>query len=852
MPPPPARTLDVAAQRLAAPWQGGPFVLRLALVVVSIGGAALLLAASIAPSANLAGGLLDVIDGQLISQIPPLPEDLGEAAERSVVYDREGGEIAVLRVENRRIIELDEVPMHVRQAVIATEDTAFDQHHGVNWRAIVRALAGNVTAGDITSGASTITQQLVKNRVVGSAQTVDRKLREAVYAIELEQRFTKAEILEAYLNEVYLGNGVYGVGTAAEYYWGKDTRDLTVAEGALLAGIIRSPLHNDPVDNPLAAVRRRNIVLEQMAEEGFLDPADAESLQSTPLHLDVHELPEGRNPYLVDYVRELLKADPALGDDEVERDQTVLLGGLEIHTTLDPALQEVAHAVVAELLPGDDAPLGALTAVDPRTGELLAMGIGPHPYGPGPGQVDVNPAVPEGGGSGRQPGSAFKPFELVAALEDGISPTYVFDAAARYTHTDPACAGHSVGNYADASQGRLDMAAATARSSNTYFAHLLDRTGPAKLAEVAQRMGIDQPLEPLCSLVLGAADVYPLQMASAFGTLANAGVHCPPFAIARVLDREGRVISEGGGDCAAAVDPGVAARTTALLRGPIESGTASRRGGIGRPAAGKTGTTDEYHNAWFVGYIPQLSTAAWVGHEQPRTLTDPRCGGAVTGGCLPTMLWQEFMTRAIAARGLPVESFPAPPPLPLGTVPGVVGAEVATAEGTLADAGFSAATETVTDHREAGTVVTQDPPGGTQTELGSAVALGVSDGQGAPPRMPDLVGLPLADARQRLSDLDLDVVVVEVPVADPAALGEVVGQRPSAGTSTADLQAATLEVGRARTAEDPDPAPSTPPSPAPTAPPDAVPAPDPTAPSRPPPDEEEQPLLPRPIRPPPQ
>lgn len=827
MPPTPTRTLEVTTQQVADPSQWGPFALHLVLLALSIGGAAVLLAASFAPTANLATGLLDVVDGQLISQIPPLPEDLGEAAERSIVYDREGGEIAVLRVENRRVVELGAIPMHVRQAVIATEDAAFDQHRGVNWRAIARALAGNVTAGDITSGASTITQQLVKNRVVGSELTVDRKLREAVYAIELEQRFTKDEILQAYLNEVYLGNGVYGVGTAAEYYWGKDPRDLTVAEGALIAGIIRSPTRNDPVDNPLNAVRRRNIVLDQMAGEGFLDPGEAEDLKSTPLHLDVHELTVARNPYFVDYVRALLKTDPALGATEVEREQTVLLGGLEIHTTIDPALQEIAHEVISEVLTGQDAPLGTITAVDPRTGELLALGFGPHPYGPGPGQVDVNPAVPEGGGSGRQPGSSFKAFEVVAALEEGIPPTYLFDAQARYTHTDPACRGHEIGNYADASQGRLDMAAATARSSNTYFAHLLDRTGPAPLVDVARRMGITTPLQPLCSLVLGAAEVFPLDMASAFGTLANNGVACTPFVVARVLDREGRAISEGDGQCRDAIDPGIAARATALLRGPIEAGTASRRGGIGRPAAGKTGTTDEYHNAWFVGYIPQLSTAAWVGHDRPRTLTDSRCGGNVTGGCLPTMLWQRFMSRAVAARNLPVESFPAPPALPVGTVPDVTGQAREVADETLAEVGFVADTETVTDHRPAGTVVTQTPPGGTQTELGSAVLLGVSDGEGIAPLMPDLLGRDLDDARERLRGLDVEVTVVEVPVGDDTNVGIVVRQRPAAGTSIEGVEVVTLEVGRQRRADDPSPEPTAPPQPTPpptsTEPPEAPP-----------------------------
>lgn len=818
MPTLPTTTVAAASSRRRAPSERGAFGLRVGLVAFSIVGAALLLATSFAPVAELAGDALDIVDGQLLAQIPPLPDELAETAERSVVYDRNGDPLAVLRTENRRMVSLDEVPLHVRQAVLATEDAEFNEHHGINWRAVARALAGNISAGDITSGASTITQQLVKNRIVGADQTVDRKMREAVYAIELERRFSKDEILESYLNEIYLANGVYGVGTAAEYYWGKDTRDLTVAEGAMLAGIIRSPERNDPVEHPLAAVRRRNIVLTQMAAEGFLEPSEAEELKSAALDLDVHELPESGNAYFVDYIRALLKADPALGADEAERDQAVLLGGLEIHTTLDPVLQEIAHETIAELLPGADAPLGALTAVDPRTGELLALGLGPHPYGPGPGQVDVNPAVPGLGSPGRPSGSAFKAFELVAALEEGISPTYTFNAQARYAHTNPACSGHEIGNYADASQGVLDMAAATARSSNTYFAHLLDRTGPATLVDVARRMGITTPMEPYCSLVLGAADVYPLDMAAAFGTLANEGVRCRPFAIARVVDRDGRTLSTGGDDCERAIDPDVAARTTALLEGPIASGTASRRGQIGRPAAGKTGTTDESRDAWFVGYIPQLSAAAWVGHDRQRTLSDPRCGGQVTGGCLPTMIWQRFMTRAIAARNLPVESFPTPPPLPVGTVPDVVGEEATAATDAVESAGFRAETVSVTNHVPAGTVVAQDPGGGVETELGSRVVLEVSDGEGTPPEVPDVRGLTLAQARARLATVGLDATVRHVAVGDPRRIGVVIGQRPGPGVPVTDLEAVTIEVGRARTDDDPAPAPEPTPTPGPASP----------------------------------
>ncbi|MDP8969877.1 MAG: transglycosylase domain-containing protein [Actinomycetota bacterium] len=799
----PRVALDAAAERLGSLRTWGHALLRLTLLAVTIAGAGTLLAATLAPLAGGAAAAVQTVDRRLLT-IPPLPPTLGEPAERSVVLARDGSVLAILRDENRSAVKLSEVPQHVVEAVIVTEDADFRQHNGVNWRAVARAALDNVRAGEVTSGASTITQQLVKNLTGDSAQTLDRKLREALWAVELEERLTKDQILEEYLNRAYFGNAVYGIGTASEYYWGKPVTQLTVADGALLAGLIRSPQANDPVRNPQAAVRRRNIVLGQMADAGLLAGQEADRLQSAALGLNVTPPQPPRDPFLVAYVREVLKQDPALGADARSRDHLALTGGLTIRTTFDPRLQDLAGAAIREVLSDPEGPQAALVVVHPATGEVLAVGTGPKRFGQGPGETEVSPAVPGlGSRFGRQPGSAFKPFAIVAALQADVSPTYTIDTPSPYIAQSPACRNGdgspwTPGNYSDGGGGVMDMARATALSSNVYFAHLVDqKIGPGPLVDAARRLGITHSeLQPICSAVLGGEEVFPLDMASALGTLANGGLHCTAFAVAEVVDRDGRTISRRDADCDRAVEADVAARATALLRGPIEHGTASRNAALGRPAAGKTGTTQDYRDAWFIGYVPQLSAATWVGYEDAqRPMTDRRCGGGVTGGCLPAMIWQRFMSRAVATLGLPPEDFAPPPPLASTLVPDVVGRPVGEAQQILADVRLASSVQTVTSSRPAGTVVAQNPPAGARAEVASGVTLSVSDGRGPRSVMPNLVGLTAAEADARLRALGLRAMMYIVPLDNGHHHGMVLAQSPPAGSAAAGA-AITVSVGQ--------------------------------------------------------
>ena len=700
--------------------------------------------------------------------IPPLPDELADPPERSVVLDREGRRLATLQVENRRSVDLERVPDHVINAVLATEDQAFWEHEGVNWTAIARAAALNATTGQISGGGSTITQQLVKNRVVGDEQSLNRKVTEAVYASQLERQRDKREILEMYLNDTYFGNGVYGIATAAEYYWRTPVRELNLAQSALLAGIIRAPERNNPADHARNALARREVVLEQMVEQGSITPTQADKAGRAKLKLRIKDRASNGAPFLVDVLRRELEADPKLGDTPQERWNTVLNEGLKIRTTFDLRLQRIAERTIRGMLdhPKTD-PLASIVAVDPETGDLLTAAVGPKRYGNGPKRTTINPAVPGLGGTGRQPGSTFKAFELVTALEHEVPITHTFNSQPTFTSESPQCPQYQVTNYGGANLGAQQMPQATATSSNTYFLHLMDVAGgPEALAETAERMGIDSALEPVCSLVLGSVEVYPTEMAAAFGTLANDGVRCRPHAIRQIRDRNGDVLRKRNGRCEEVIDEDVAHQATSLLRGPIENGTASGNGQIGRPAAGKTGTTTNGKDAWFVGYIPQLSVATWIGHEIPETLVHPLCG-EVTGGCLPTMLWQRFMTEATAELGLPVEDFPAPPPPPAAPVPSVIGMHVDDAIQTLMDAGFLVDVTDVPGDAEVGTVVAQNPADGAEVVLGSTIQVSVSDGLGIveqpeppppddgpdvplPPddQIPDDWPFPFADQRQ--------------------------------------------------------------------------------------------------------
>jgi penicillin-binding protein 1A len=683
------------------------------VVTVAAGGLLGLLAV---PFLVAIGDKVETTRSQIFDR-PPLPDELPLAAEISTVHDLEGTRIADLSGPVRReTVPFDRIPQVVRDAVIATEDARFYEHSGVRHDAMMRAAARNVQAGGIEEGASTITQQYVRMALLDPEQTMERKLHEIVWAVEMEERLEKDEILERYLNGVYLGQGVYGFGTAAEHYFSKDVEELGIAEAAVLAGSIRAPAVTNPVDGPEAARQRRDIVVRQMENQGFITSEEAEAVIGTEVELDVAEPDIGEEAW-IDLVKRVIY-DPsvdlqpglqeAVGESIQERVDALFEGGLTIETTLHGAMQAHARETVASYLDDPlEQPMGSLISVDHATGALRSVALGPHEFGACPEDQEdpceltqINPAVPGYGGSGRQSGSAFKPFVAAAALaqgfdgdadlpdseefaellaadvevdEDGEATVSLSEDELRDRLLEvegdgwywapsgepvPGCGSadepYEPRNFDDADQGVLALPEAMRISSNVFFVKLARDVGIAETIEVTQAHGLrNSPNigdfgDGSCSLALGSAQLYPLEMAVGYGTWANDGVRCDPYLIERILDREGQVLYEHEPRCERVVDAEVAATMRDLLREPVGSGGTAPRVGDAVPGAhGKTGTTNDFRDAWFVGWAGGLTTSAWIGFEEPRPLEGVTIGGTtyerVTGGTAPAAMWADHV-----------------------------------------------------------------------------------------------------------------------------------------------------------------------------------------------------------------
>jgi membrane peptidoglycan carboxypeptidase len=481
-----------------------------------------------------------------------------------------------------------------------------DQHGALDLRGIGRALLSDLRGGAVLQGGSTITQQYVKTVVTGDQVSLHRKLVEAAYATQLARHATKNQILAAYLNQVYFGEGVYGIATAAEHYFSAPVGHLDLAQAAALAGTLAGPARYRPTAGR-EALLRRNQVLGRMAAVGFVTPARAATAERQPMRTRVRA-ETVRFPYFVDYVTRQLLASHAFD------------------ATLGPAM-----------VGGDYA------------------------------RSKVNLATGQGGAGGFPPGSSFKVFYLVAALEQGLTTATSFEAPPVITVRAPECpGGYTVHNAEPASLGRLDLARATAESANTYFAQLMVEVGSPAAIQVAKRMGITSELRDYCSLVLGSENVSPLELAGAYATLADGGVHCQPLAVTRVTGPDGRVLDAGKPSCQRALAPGVAAAATAILRGVVAPGGTGFRAAFGRPLAGKTGTTTGFRDAWFTGFTPQLATSVWVGDPARQVpMPDLFNGGPVYGGTFPALIFRQFMSGSLADQpvaGLPGRAPAAGPP----------------------------------------------------------------------------------------------------------------------------------------------------------------------------------------------
>ena len=546
------------------------------------------------------------------------------------LYDREGRLLAQVRAEeNRVVVPLSAVPKLVREAFIAVEDERFWSHPGVDPIAIARAVAANAR-GD-REGASTITQQVVKNSSVQRRRTVWRKLTEAVAAVRMDRRYPKERILEAYLNSIYLGNGAYGVQAASRLYFDRDVGSLTLSQAALLAGITAAPSAFSPRANPEGAKARRDFALERMVGQGVITTAERDAAVREPIELAEPRRSRVRSPLFVDWVRR--EALSRFGEDVFYR------GGLRVRTTLDLDVQRAAESAVRDILdrPGD--PEAAVVAIEVSTGQIRAMVGGRSPK-PG----DFNLATQ----ARRQAGSAFKPFVLAAALDGGYKLSRSYRAPSSIRLRFGSGEVWSVRNFDRRGYGRLSLRSALANSVNTVYAQLIRDVGPKDVAEVARRVGISSRLSPVPSLALGTSGVTPLEMASAYATFANRGEYLAPTGIARAEDSSGDVLIDGEREGDQVLDEEVADDVKEALRAVVTRGTGSsvRVSGT-RDIAGKTGTTEDHRDAWFVGFSRGYAIAVWVGHPSGKPMGRVH-GIRVTGSSFPASIFERVLQSLMA------------------------------------------------------------------------------------------------------------------------------------------------------------------------------------------------------------
>lgn len=721
----------------------------------------------------VAGG--SIAAKRTVDAFTALPADfeVEAQAERSTIRDAKGRTLAIFYDENRIYVPLERIAPVMRNAILAVEDARFYEHGPIDLQGTARALITNVSSGGIEGGGSTLTQQWVKNVLVTQADSEEeiaqatevsygRKLRELRLAMAAEELFTKDQILERYLNIAYFGGGAYGVEAAARHYFSTNANSLTLVQAATLAGLVQSPSAYDPERFPDRAVGRRNVVLDRMQTVGMITAERAEQAKQRPLRLDVTLTPNGcaasYAPFFCDYVLRELLDWKGLGATPEERERTLRRGGLTITTTLDPNEQRDAVAAVRAYAAPRDQAAAALAVVEPGTGKITAMAQS-RKYGRGPGRTFINYATDEdrGGSRGFQVGSTMKVFVLAAAIQQGIPLTTriqspqerVFEISDFSTCDGVAGFGpYPVKNSTGA--GTFDLRTGTWRSVNTFFVELERRTGLCDPVRLATQSGLTyangQPFDQFASFVLGSGEVSPLSVAEAYAVFAARGTHCNSIAVTSIIRPNGNKIKVPPANCTQVLERPVADAVNQVLEGVIggpDPGRTGQRMALSRPAAGKTGTTDNTRAVWFTGYIPQRAASAVVVYPNTpnRSLIGVRLNGVtyydVCGGCIPGPIWKRYMDAA--APRLPVKEFADPDPTTIAgveaTVPNVYGYGSGTAIATLRAAGFEAYIGgSVNSTLPRGVVVSTTPGGGATYPSGASVAVYTSTGYVPPPK----------------------------------------------------------------------------------------------------------------------
>jgi membrane peptidoglycan carboxypeptidase len=707
-----------------------------------------------------------------------VPDDLKtpELAQRSRILATDGSTIATFYFENRIDVRLDQVAPIARQSVLAIEDSRFYEHGALDSRGTVRALLNNLHSGTGTQGGSGITQQYVKNMLAETAQTKQerqaalavtpaRKLRELRYAVALERQLSKDEILRRYLNIAYFGDGAYGIEAAARHYFSKPAAKLNLAESATLAGIVRNPYAYNPHLHPAAGRARRDVVLARMAELGWITRAQAAGTGDQPLVMRISQTQNGcvtsKAPFFCDYVQREILTNPAFGKTADARKKLLQRGGLTIQTTLDWKVQRAAQRAIDRHVPARNSAhkAAAETLIQPGTGEIKGMAVD-RKLGPDKerGKTWINFAADadHGASIGMPAGSTFKVFTLAAALDQGLPFGTRLNAPSGFVPTGYRnCQGQRVGdtktlhNSSDGEGGRsFSLVTGTWHSVNTFFLGLERKVGLCATVKMAERLGMRQgngkPLEQFPSFTLGFNPVSPTRMAAAYAAFAARGRYCQPIAIKKITGSTGKPVQVPSADCHQAISKGVADAVNHVLRGVLTKGTAGGQG-IGRPAAGKTGTVDDFSAAWFAGYTPDLASAVWMGdprggfgHPMNDLCMNGNCYGAVFGATIPAPIWHDTMEAALS--GTPGHGFHAPPRhyFSKGSgednvrIPDVRGLSPAAAVHALTSAGFKvqiAITGPYSDKYPKGTVAVTSPGPGAPTAPGTTVTLSISKGK---------------------------------------------------------------------------------------------------------------------------
>ncbi len=764
----------------------------------------------------------------IANDVPSLDPAKARNTERNgYIYAADGTVLAVLRSDQSRVlVDSGEIAPIMKQAIVAVEDRRFWEHRGVDLRGIFRAVWRDIQNKTVVQGGSTITQQLVKNTYIQPERTVSRKLKEAALAWQLERRWSKDRILTTYLNTIYFGHGAYGIEMAARVYFKHNASELTLPEAALLAGLPAYPTAFDPVSSPTRALDRRNTVLALMFGQQLITKTQYDNARRAALpNAEEVGLPGTSGPakYFTEYVKQQLIDYYGSGK--------VFGGGLKVYTSINFDLQKRAREAIDKWLTRKNGPAAALVAVDPRDGRVLAL-IG----GEGFSKSQFNLATQ----GERQPGSSFKPFVLAAALAQGVSPATTYASKPQVINIGDKL--WAVRNYENAYLGSANLTTATIYSDNTVYAQLTAQVGPKRVAQMAHRLGIQSPLDNYFAIGLGAEAVNPLEMARAFSTFANGGKRTDGSLLGNLprtvlAVRDGKKLFDNKPVNRQVLDPNQNAILTSILQQVVQFGTGKRAALTDRAVAGKTGTTENYGDAWFVGYTPQLAVAVWVGYpDRLQPMLHEFGGDPVAGGTYPALIFHTFMKDAMKDLEELPESFPSPSygySVPVSVtyrngqwerdngqcedtftivffsgsepartanckpneveVPKVVGAKVLDAEARLA----AQPLEYEVIYRPAkpgeerpGIVLEQKPTGGTLSAFGTVRLIVAKARHGLVPRV---VGLPVDQARLRLANSKLETEVQEVT---GGTAGVVLEQLPKPGLAASPNMIVRLIVGQ--------------------------------------------------------